>query len=99
MMRIQSGCRQDSRGEDPVEILPRELGADLVANRDQIDPRYFTAYNEAPGVRPHALVRPRTVKDVSRALSIYDRLGQTVVPQGGLTGLARGAVPIEGEFV
>ena len=35
--------------------LISELGADIVTRSADIDPRYFTAYNEAPGPRPRAL--------------------------------------------
>ncbi|RQZ06463.1 FAD-binding oxidoreductase [Burkholderia sp. Bp9031] len=74
------------------------LGDTLVTRSADIDPRYFTAYNEPAGVRPRALVRPRSVDDVSRTLALCTRLGQPVVPQGGLTGLARGAVALGGEI-
>ncbi|MGS0892789.1 FAD-binding oxidoreductase [Burkholderia stagnalis] len=79
--------------------LVAELGDGLVTRAIDIDPRYFTAYNEPAGVRPRALVRPRDVDDVSRTLALCARLGQPVVPQGGLTGLARGAVALGGEIV
>lgn len=98
-MQTQSKVRvgRSDNEQDAVMIslraLDSESGADLVSFAEQIDVRYFTAYNEAPGVRPLALVRPRTVGDVARALSICHKLGQALVPQGGRTGLARGAVP------
>ncbi|AIO41055.1 FAD binding domain protein [Burkholderia cenocepacia] len=76
-----------------------ELGDALVTRSADIDPRYFTAYNEPAGVRPRALVRPRSVDDVARTLALCTRLGLPVVPQGGLTGLARGAVALGGEIV
>ncbi|WP_179403332.1 FAD-binding oxidoreductase [Burkholderia guangdongensis] len=79
--------------------LAAELGADVVTRADDIEPRFFTAYNEAPGARPLALARPRSVDDVSRALALCARRGQPVVPQGGLTGLARGGVALGGEVV
>lgn len=79
--------------------LVDELGAALVTRSAAIEPRYFTAYNEAPGVRPLALVRPACVDDVSRALALCMRLRQPVVPQGGLTGLAGGGVALGGEVV
>ena len=85
---------------DAIEaLLVAELGDALVTRSVDIDPRYFTAYNEPAGVRPRALVRPRSVDDVSRTLALCARLGQPVVPQGGLTGLARGAVALGGEVV
>lgn len=79
--------------------LVAELGDACVTRAADIEPRYFTAYNERPGVRPRALVRPRSVDEVSRALALCTRLAQPVVPQGGLTGLARGAVALGGEVV
>lgn len=42
---------------------------------------------------PRALLRPATVEEVSRALALCHAVGQTVVPQGGMTGLAGGANP------
>ncbi|WP_322025207.1 FAD-binding oxidoreductase [Burkholderia sp. BCC1977] len=86
--------------DDALEAaLVAALGDTLVTRAADIDPRYFTAYNEPAGVRPRALVRPRSVDDVSRTLALCTRLGQPVVPQGGLTGLARGAVALGGEIV
>jgi len=72
-------------------LLERELGAGVCVHGAAIDPRHYTAYNEAPGARPLALVRPRSVDEVSAALALCNRLGLGVVPQGGLTGLAGGA--------
>ncbi|WP_334053288.1 FAD-binding oxidoreductase [Burkholderia cepacia] len=86
-------------GDALEAVLVAELGDVLVTRAADIDPRYFTAYNEPAGARPRALVRPRSVDDVSRTLALCARLGQTVVPQGGLTGLARGAVALGGEVV
>ncbi|AXC51167.1 FAD-binding oxidoreductase [Paracoccus suum] len=42
---------------------------------------------------PLAVLRPRTPEEVARAMAGLNRLSQTVVPQGGLTGLAGGANP------
>ena len=46
--------------------------------------------------RPLALLRPASVQEVSAALTLCHRFGVAVVPQGGLTGLAGGANPVEG---
>src|SRR5579863_558408 len=99
MMASEGGAPVALNERDVVEVLLRELGGDLIAVGDAIDPRYFTAYNEAPGVRPLALIRPRTVDDVSRTLALCSRLKLPLVPQGGATGLARGAVALGGEVV
>jgi FAD/FMN-containing dehydrogenase len=42
---------------------------------------------------PRALLRPASAAEVSAALAICARHGQSVVPQGGLSGLAGGACP------
>src|SRR5690606_39445271 len=44
-------------------------------------------------VLPLAVLRPASVEEVSQALALCHAAGQTVVPQGGLTGLAGGANP------
>ncbi|HIE4430932.1 FAD-binding oxidoreductase [Burkholderia multivorans] len=95
------GTSREARLSDAAleAALVAELGDDCVTRAADIEPRYFTAYNERPGVRPRALVRPRSVDEVSRALALCARLAQPVVPQGGLTGLARGAVALGGEVV
>ncbi|MDN7655737.1 FAD-binding oxidoreductase [Burkholderia multivorans] len=95
------GTPREARLSDAAleAALVAELGDACVTRAADIEPRYFTAYNERPGVRPRALVRPRSVDEVSRALALCARLAQPVVPQGGLTGLARGAVALGCEVV
>ena len=46
---------------------------------------------------PAALALPTSTEEVATILSICHRHGQPVVTQGGLTGLAAGAHPGEGE--
>ncbi|AXK62183.1 FAD-binding oxidoreductase [Burkholderia sp. IDO3] len=82
-----------SSNGDVVAALRDALGADCVSTGDAIGARHFTNYGEAAGVRPRALLRPRSVDDVSRALAVCTAHRQTVVPQGGMTGLAAGAEP------
>ncbi|WP_175755511.1 FAD-binding oxidoreductase [Burkholderia ambifaria] len=105
MQSLDTAAAKGSHGAAPLTddaleaALVAGLGDALVTRAADIDPHYFTAYNEPAGVRPRALVRPRSVDDVSRTLALCTRLGQPVVPQGGLTGLARGAVALGGEVV
>ncbi|WP_081062144.1 FAD-binding oxidoreductase [Burkholderia cepacia] len=82
-----------SSNGDVVAALRDALGGDCVSTGDAIGARHFTNYGEAPGMRPRVLLRPRSVADVSRALAICTAYRQTVVPQGGMTGLAAGAAP------
>jgi len=51
-----------------------------------------------PPCPPAALLLPRSTAEVSAALAICHRLSLPVVVQGGLTGLAGGAHPLEGEI-
>ena len=48
---------------------------------------------------PSLLVRPRSTDEVSRVLRIANELSVPVVPSGGRTGLAGGAVAARGEVV
>lgn len=54
---------------------------------------HYTAYGGSVGGKPLALLRPRSVEDVVAMVRhcAVARIG--MVPQGGLTGLAGGAVP------
>lgn len=52
-----------------------------------------------PDVQPLALFRPRSTAEVATALALCSAHGLPVVPQGGLTGLAGGAVPSEGALL
>lgn len=45
------------------------------------------------GQMPLAVARPDSTAEAAAMLAVCDRLGQGVVPQGGMTGLAGGAVP------
>lgn len=72
-------------------LSPQDLhiGSDIPASslRDWSDER---------GGVPLALAQPRTTAQVSAVLALCHAHGQPVVPQGGMTGLAGGAVPSSG---
>jgi FAD/FMN-containing dehydrogenase len=72
------------------------LGSDSVLQGDAMDLRYLKDWSGAPAVRPLAVVRPGNTQAVSTALRICHAHRIAVVPQGGMTGLAGGAVPIAG---
>ena len=76
-----------------VDALKEALG-ESVAFGDDIPPRFHADWSGLDPVRPLALVRPRTTDEVSLALQLCNRFNVSVVPQGGLTGLAGGAQPI-----
>lgn len=66
------------------------LSGDAVPARNEADTSFL------PRTRPIAVVRPDTPQGVADAMRICAEHGVAVVPQGGLTGLAGGAQPIEG---
>ena len=82
-----------------IDGLARSLGSSQVST----DPGDLEAYGRdwtrvfAPA--PSALVRPRTTAEVSEVLRECHRAGVPVVPSGGRTGLAGGAVAARGEVV
>ena len=79
-----------------VDALVAALGSDAVRCGDAIAPRYRSDWSGAAPVEPLALVRPADTAGVAQALRICHAHGAPVVPQGGLSGLAGGAVPLTG---
>lgn len=63
--------------------------------RCELEPasEHYTAYGGIVGGKPLALLRPRTVEDVVAMVRHCAAARIGMVPQGGLTGLAAGAVP------
>ena len=83
--------------------LIAELTAALSAGAVVVDAAGLAAArSDASGTGAHlpiAVLRPRDVDEVSAALRICSRYGQSVVPQGGMTGLAGGGNPGPGDTV
>jgi FAD/FMN-containing dehydrogenase len=79
--------------QQTVEQLRQALGQAQVLTGDAINPRHHTDWTHHAPACPAALILPRTTEDVSMALKICNAAQQSVVPQGGMTGLAGGAVP------
>jgi FAD/FMN-containing dehydrogenase len=79
--------------QQTVEQLRQALGQAQVLIGDAINPRHHTDWTHHAPACPAALILPRTTEDVSMALKICNAAQQSVVPQGGMTGLAGGAVP------
>ncbi len=73
--------------------LTEALGADAVTTGETIAPRHRTDWSGVSPTLPLALVRPCNTEQVSTALRLCAKHRVPVVPQGGLTGLAGGAVP------
>ncbi|MGF6758630.1 FAD-binding oxidoreductase [Paraburkholderia sp. GAS334] len=76
-----------------INALREALGDDAVRTGEQIGERSMTDYTRLEPMRPAALLLPRTTEEVARAMMICNEARQGVVPQGGMTGLAGGAIP------
>lgn len=81
-----------------IDDLQTALGPDRVLTGAAIGERFRSDESLTGRVLPQAVIRPRSVEEVSAALSICHARGQPVVPQGGLTGLAGGANAAGGEI-
>ena len=82
--------------DDLVRAFESALPANTVFSGVDIEPKYWHDWSGLPPVQPRILLRPRSTQEVAIALQICNRLGVALVPQGGLTGLAGGAHPVEG---
>lgn len=76
-----------------IDALVATLGPDAVCCADAIAERYQSDWSGAAPVLPLALLRPASTEQVAAALRICHACRVPVVPQGGMTGLAGGAVP------
>jgi len=76
-----------------LDALVALLGHNVVALGDAIPPRHHTDWSGAAPQRPLALVRPRDTASVAALMRLCTQHRVPVVPQGGLTGMAGGAVP------
>jgi FAD/FMN-containing dehydrogenase len=77
--------------------LAREIGRDAVSTDSSDLGRHASDWSGLAGAVPRALIRPRTTENVSAAIRLCAAVGQPLVVQGGLTGLAGGAASREGE--
>ena len=80
-----------------IEALIAGLGSDRVIVGTDIPARHFADASGLAPTAPRAVVLPRTTADVSTALRICHAHHQPIVTQGGMTGLAGGAHPHDGE--
>lgn len=84
--------------ETLLEALTQKLGADRLRLGDDIPQSHAADAAGMPPCRPGLLVLPRTTQEVSQTLALCHAHGARVVVQGGMTGLAGGAHPQEGEI-
>jgi FAD/FMN-containing dehydrogenase len=79
-----------------LDQLRQLIGASAVQAGDGIAPHHLSDWSGAPPVRPLALVLPANTEEVSRVMALCHAHRIPVVPQGGLTGMAGGAIPVLG---
>ncbi|MGY8686056.1 FAD-binding oxidoreductase [Bradyrhizobium sp. UFLA05-153] len=81
-----------------VADLTAILGPNRIRTGDDIEPRHFRDFEmvSPPDVRPAALVYPLDTAEVAAILKLCNGMRVPVVAQGGLTGLAGGAIPVQG---
>ncbi|MGS1096706.1 FAD-binding oxidoreductase (plasmid) [Aquamicrobium terrae] len=80
-------------GDAVIAALRDALGPRALLSGDAVGARYRSDASLTGSCLPRAVLRPDTVEAVAAALRICNAAGQSVVPQGGLTGLAGGANP------
>ncbi|MDB2410117.1 FAD-binding oxidoreductase [Pseudomonadales bacterium] len=80
----------------------REIEAlfpDAVLIGDAVSEKYAVDWSAENAYQPTMVVRPKRVEDISSLLAYCNTNDLPVVTQGGLTGLAGGATPQQGEVV
>ncbi len=82
-----------------ISELVSAFAEGIVFTGDAIQEKYWHDWSGLDPIKPLALIKPRSTEDVSTALKLCNKLGIAIVPQGGLTGLAGGAHPVEGGVV
>lgn len=80
-----------------ITELLNALGPDIIKLGADIPTRNSFDQTKLEPILPDALILPRSTAQVSQALKICHAHGRAVVTQGGLTGLAAGAHPKQGE--
>jgi len=85
----------ERQGNDETLLarLRAALGDERVRTGRDISARYLGDWSTEKGGVPVAVVLPGSTDEVARVLAVCHALQRPVVPQGGLTGLAGGAVP------
>jgi FAD/FMN-containing dehydrogenase len=84
-----------------VASMVRDLDAAVDAEIVRATPEYLTDETEGRGIRGHAdaVALPRTAEETAEVVGWCYEHGVPVVPRGGGTGYAAGAVPLKGGIV
>jgi FAD/FMN-containing dehydrogenase len=79
--------------------LAAAVGGAHVLTDPELTLGFGTPWAAREGVAPRAVVRPADAAETAAVLALCAEHGQAVVPQGGNTGLVRGAAPGAGDVV
>lgn len=84
-----------------MSLLSDRIGSlgEMVSTEPEVLDKHACDWSGVNRQLPLAVLRPRTVEEVSAALRLCHEMNMAVVPQGGLTGLAGGATPRAGQVV
>lgn len=82
----------------PTPLTQVFASHDPLYNPEDIE-RYRNDWSGIRGGIPVAVLRPGSVDEIAAIASACHRLGMRITVQGGLTGLAGGAVPDDGDVV
>jgi FAD/FMN-containing dehydrogenase len=81
-----------------IASLRQALGEAAVLEGAAIGERHVSDRSDTGKKPPLAVVRPRSTAEVSTTLRLCNESGVSVIPQGGMTGLAGGSNPQGGEI-
>ena len=84
--------------QDIVELLETALGGDGVVYADALRERATSYWDPSP-TQARCLVRPGSASELSDVMRLCHERRQSVVVQGGLTGLVEGAVSGPGDVI
>lgn len=98
LQQSQTGTAGGNANE-VLAALQNAVGEGELLTGAAISDKYLKDWSGEHGQMPLAVLRPRSTEEVSKALAVCHAHHWPVVPQGGLTGLAGGAVPSEGAVV
>jgi len=82
-----------------LEAVTTSIGVDIIDNSAEVLESHGQDWTRVYTPNPAAVAFPRSTDDVSKLLKLCNEHGLAVVPSGGRTGLAAGAVATQGELV
>ncbi len=82
-----------------IDAFARIVDATGILTGGDIGPRYLNTRGHGVAGTPLCVLRPKTTAEVSEILKLCHARGQSIIAQGGMSGLVGGAAPLGGEVV